>query len=486
MSLGRNATYNLIGQVAPLVVSLTTVPIYLHLVGVERYGVLAIAWMLLGYFGLFDFGLTRATLHRIAFLRDAGVAERARTFWTAATMAAALSAVGAVLLYAGGHWYIAGPFEVTPALRQEALQALPVISLVLPFAILSGVLNGSLQGRERFLEVNAITVATSVTAQVVPVLVAWLMGPRLALLLGASLAVQAIAMSVSWSRCRRYVFERHRYHATGAEAAALLRFGGWITVSATIGPLMTLSDRFVIGSLVNAAAVTTYAVPAQLAQRASIIPYSLSTALFPKLSAETDRQSAAALSRTATRASTAVMTPLVLAGICVMGPFLALWLHGALAPEAVTVGQVLLVGWWINGLAINPFTLLQANGRPRTPALLHLVELPLYAALLWPLTLRFGPVGAAVAFSLRCAVDALALNLFAYGRRQDLAVYAFPAVLLAVAVPLVGALRLEPLAFVLPAALLAAAAVWSLLVLPAHLRQALAARLFSKYRSRHA
>lgn len=486
MSLGRHATYNLIGQVAPLVVSLATVPVYLHLVGVERYGVIAIAWMLLGYFGLFDLGLTRAVIHRIASLRDAPAVERAQTFWTAVSVAAALAAAGAVLLYVGGRWYFAEKFAVGPALRQEALDALPILSMVLPLAILSGVLNGSLLGRERFLDMNAITVATSITAQLVPVAVAWLVGPRLSWLLASSLAVQALSLLVSFAKCRAHVFAGERFSVSRAEVGALMRFGGWITVSATVSPLMSLADRFVIGSLVNAAAVTTYAVPAQLAQRASIIPNSLASALFPKLSAQTDAEAAAALARTSTRVAGAIMTPLVLAGIVAMGPFLTLWLRGTLGHDATTIGQVLLIGWWINGLGVNPYTLLQAGGRPRTTALLHIAELPVYGALLWWLILLMGPVGAAVAFALRCALDTLALQLIAYGRRIDLLVYLPAAALLFAAVPLIGPMRFDVATMALAAALVAAEAIWSLLVLPPHLRQSLSQRLFHLTRSRHA
>ena len=101
----------------------------------------------------------------------------------------------------------------------------------------------------------------------------------------------------------------------------MVSYGGWVSVSGVIGPLLRVSDRMVIGATNGMAAVTSYTVSFDLVDRFSLIPASLRTALFPRLtmlSAEDARELAV---RTQS-ALAAIMTPLVVAALLCLKPFL--------------------------------------------------------------------------------------------------------------------------------------------------------------------
>jgi O-antigen/teichoic acid export membrane protein len=414
VSVSRNTSYNLVGAAVPIVLALVTVPAYLHLVGVDRYGVLAIAWLLLGYFGLFDLGLSRATAHRIAAQRDDSEAERAATLWTALAINVAMGLVGALVLWPVAQWYFTTQFEVTASLKVEMVTAVPLLALSVPVATMTGVLLGALQGRERFLETNVISVTSTILFQLLPLGVAWVNGPDIFWLLLAALGARIVALAVMWRSCKRHVTVGHGFRFDRGQMRKLMGFGGWVALTAMIAPLLVIVDRFIIGAIVSAAAVAIYTIPAQLAQRLSVIPTALGNALFPRLSASSGEEQAG-LATKASRTLACLMTLPVLGGIFLLDPFLNLWVGHQLGVQAAPVGKVLLLAYWANAFAIVPYVRLQAAGRPDLVAKLLLLEIPAYLVVLYVALDRLGLVGAALAFLLRCMTDYFVLS-FAGGR----------------------------------------------------------------------
>jgi len=81
--LARNALLNFVGQAASLVVGVVTIPIIIHGLGTERFGLLSLAWVILSYFSIFDLGLGRATTKYVAEALGKGEEEQMpRIVWT--------------------------------------------------------------------------------------------------------------------------------------------------------------------------------------------------------------------------------------------------------------------------------------------------------------------------------------------------------------------------------------------------------------------
>ncbi len=415
MSVSRNATYNLIGAVAPMVLGLATVPLYLKLVGPDRYGVLAIAFLLLGYFGLFDLGLGRATTYRIAALKEAEPSRQAHVFRTAIVVNLLMGGVGAAILYVAADYFFAHVFKVDPALRPEMRASVPYLAASVPVATMIGVLTGVLQARERFLQANMISVLSTSLFQVLPLLVAWLYGPSLGPLLAAALAARMVSILVLWNACARLMTHGHSPRFDRAEAKLLLSYGGWVTLTAMFGPILVILDRFAIGAVLGAVAVAIYTVPFQLAQRISVFPGAIVGALFPRLPTASDAERIELTDKAILVLLAALSAPVMVA-IFAVYPFFDLWIGRTIGPQSAEVGVLIILGFWINAFAVVPYSWLQAVGRPDVVTKLLLVQIPPYLLLLYLAMKQFGLVGSAALFAVRCAIDFAMMALAARGR----------------------------------------------------------------------
>ncbi|ANU07145.1 oligosaccharide flippase family protein [Paraurantiacibacter namhicola] len=414
-TIGRNAAYNLAGFGVPLVLFFLTIPLYIGLIGTARYGVLAIVWLVLGLFGMMDLGLGRAATQRVAALRDAAPEDRLRALGTALASNFVIGLLGALLM-GGAAWYIfAHGMKLDPWLRQEALPLVPLMAMAVPMMTTLNILSGALQGRERFFITNRITITNAALFQLMPLAVAWLVGPTLVWLVVAALAARLLAALLLWRACRKEFGSGALARWDRKDMRSMLGYGGWVSVSGLVGMALVFSDRFLIGALVGAVAVTIYAVPLDATRRIAVIADSLANALFPRL-AVTDADASRMLMRGAVSALYALATPLVVGVIILAEPLIRFWLGDDIGSRSAPLAQILAIAGWINIFAKPPYAQLQAQDRPRAVALLMLAQLPFFLLALWWVLPRYGLEGAAWVYLARNTVDTFALYLAATGR----------------------------------------------------------------------
>jgi hypothetical protein len=266
------------------------------------------------------------------------------------------------------------------------------------------VLQGALQARLRFFEVNAVQSLGTAIGQLLPLSVALLGHTQLSALVPAVLVSRLVVVTLLLQQCGRHVPLSWTPTYDRTDVIELARYGGWVSVVTFLAPMLVTIDRLVIATMSGAASVTAYTVPYDLSSRVMVVSGSLSSALFPRLALATPAKSADLATRT-TKLLTAVMTPLVLVGMLGVKPFLDMWLGPTLAAPSSGVAEIILVGVWVNALVIPHGTRLLAVGNPRTVAFIYLAQLPVYISLLTLGLKYWGILGAAVAWTTRVLMD---------------------------------------------------------------------------------
>ena len=385
-------------------------PCYLRLVGNERYGVLALVWLFLDYFGFFDLGIGKATANQMARLRLAPIRERAAVFWTGAMINGGFGLLGGLVLFLVGHYLVSGYFgdRVTSDMQNELRVALPWMAAAVPLGTLSAANVAALEARERFLVLNVLQVFGTISFQMLPLLTAYWRGPALEGLIAASIGGRVMASIPLFLACWHYVPLRGRPSFRKTLARSLVRYGGWVTVTAIISPMLTSFDRMLIGFQIGPSAVAHYTVPYNLVTKFWILPASLNRALFPRFS-RVEWEECAGMAQQAVLSLAAITLPLVLVATILMRPFLSAWVGSDFAEASAPIGEILLIGVWVNNLAWIPLTMLQGQGRPEVVAKFHAIELLPFVIALWIGIEVAGLQGAAWAWVVRVTVDALLL-----------------------------------------------------------------------------
>jgi O-antigen/teichoic acid export membrane protein len=415
--VARGSLLNFIGQVIPLVFGVITAPTIVRRLGIERYGLLSLTWMVLAYFSIFDLGLGRVTIKYVAETWAKGREDHVpRLVWTLVAVLGVLGVAAALILGATAPVLVDRVFNVSAALVEEARATLYVLSIGIPLVFISGAFSGVLEARQRFDLVNGIKILASSSTYLLPLL-GLMAGMRLPGIVGLILASRLLSLALLIVLAFRVSPNLCCVSLSLSELSGLLAYGVWITVSNAVGLILTYLDRFMVASLLSMAAVAYYSAPYDAVTRLWIVPASVTTTLFPTFSAleaRADQQQLEALFARSLKYVLLILGPVVLLIVLFADEILHAWLGSEFARISSTALQLLAVGVLINSLSHIPYVLLQGVGRPDVVAKLHTLELPFYAVVSWGLVSRWGITGAAATWTLRVALDMMLLLLAAF------------------------------------------------------------------------
>lgn len=406
MKLWKDTLWNLLGLLVPTLVAMPAMAIMARLLGVERFGLFMLAFALLGYASIFDGGITRAIIRSVALNRG-NIEKNREIMGTALWTVLFFSAVACSLVCLGAE-SIVDWMNVTPSETKDTKSAFVITAFIIPPTLIGMILFSYLEGTQQFARLNFYkTIAGSLVASF-PALTLFI-EPTLTNSLLGLLVARLLTIALAYFACIRDL-GRYFFLFRLEVLRDLFSFGGWVTLSNIISPIMAYFDRFILSHFLGAQHVAFYTAPAEVIARISIIPGALARTIFPLFSGDLRQSSAVAADayKGLLLAISVIALPIFIAA----EPLLGLWLGDSCRHGSAGVLRILIIGFFFNALAQIPFARLQAHGKAKLTATLHVVELVPYLLILTVLVYYYGIYGAATAWSVRVIADYFALEYF--------------------------------------------------------------------------
>ena len=365
-----NAVCGVLDYAAYPVGMLLVAPVILRHLGVERYGIWAVATAAIGAGSILASGFGDANIQQIASDRGAGDSSRLlqtvrSTMGIHVVLGLCIGLIGWML----SPWVARHVVAHDAALRNDCLWSLRIASLVMLARAIESVCISTQRAFERYGPAVYVSIGGRLLALGLAAVLACV-GHSVAGILLASLVVIVASVWIQLNRLRILLnadalsprFDRDSFQA-------LFHFGIFSWLLALAGIVVGQADRLVAGVALGATAVASYALCVQIAQPLYGLTSSGLHFLFPHLASRRATSSAAMLRKIVGRAFLANLF-IAAAGTAVLlvaGNRLIRILAGnAVAAAAAPVLPLIVWSTALFGMSVTAYYALLAFGRVRT------------------------------------------------------------------------------------------------------------------------
>lgn len=406
-------TWNFVGLAVPLVVAAISVPELINKLGQERFGLLALAWGLIGYAGALDLGIGRATTHLVSKFRSGNEAEKLlipTVRVTAIKITSLVGFFGFLIIFCAGLLGVGNLINAAQVDPNEILISILVLSVALPLQTISATYRGVNEAYLNFKGISMVRAFLGVANFGVP-LAMTNFSEKIYYLIGSlvvSRVIALLAFKMLADRCVEDAVDLGKAQFSIEIAKKMTTFGGWFTISSIINPAVGIADRFIISAVISVGAVSVYAIPYEMVAQSLIVVGAITTVMFPffsQLRTHAPTKVMGVFYR-ALGASLVIVLMITFSYHLIGDSILRLWLGVEMNEEMVGILKTLSFGLVPYTVGTLCTSLLHSNGKTKLTAQINIIEFPFFLMLIYCLTNEFGILGAAYAWVLRVTIDA--------------------------------------------------------------------------------
>ena len=403
--LRKNIVANFVGKGWGVFSFYIFVPVYLHFLGVEAYGLVGFYAMLYGILALSDMGLT-ATLNReMARLSGTKNSEwqMRHLLITIEMVYLGISILMAflVLVIAGPiahHWLNANSLPISSIER-----AIRLMGIAFALQFLSGLYLGGLLGLQRQVLANAIKVLVGVVRGGGTVLVLWLISPTIE----AFFLWQILSSSVLLILFRKCLWSNLPKNPLKVIPRLSFLKGVWrystgMMIISLISIILMQVDKITISKMLSLETLGYYTLASALAQAPCLLSGSIGTAIFPHLTqlmaARKEHELDIAYHK-ANQLLASIVFPIGLPLVAFSRELIAFWAQSPqIADNTHFVASLLVIGSIALAIQNIPFQLVLAAAWTRLPIYLGLCSVIIIVPFLILLIRQYGVVGAGISW----------------------------------------------------------------------------------------
>lgn len=411
-AVARSGMWTVTGQMAGLLVALVATPFTIRLLGESRYGLWSLLQTGLIWVGLADLGMTTASTRFAGEAHERNDAEgESIATWTGATISVLATCVVAGIAAILARPIVSDLMNAPPGLVAPGAIALRIVAVGVIITAATGNLSTPLTVRLRWRTYTWITQGGAILQVVLIPVVLVSVGGGVISAATVATVTSGVALAAIMIVAVRLQPALRKPRVSRAVGRRMFAFSLPLTLAGLAEVPLTTADRLLLGFYRSTVVVAYYTVAMRLATLASMVPAAASQPLFPaviRLRASGQEGASRRLYGQILTASFLLFTPLLLVVALIAKPFLTLWAGPAYGLHSTLPCYLLLFGVWISSLGWLAQTYLVAADFGPTIARIRVLQIVPYVLAAAVLTSQFGAIGAAIAWSARTAIDAIA------------------------------------------------------------------------------